>query len=260
MNGKVLIVGGSIEYYGAPLLATLAAYKTGADLVYTFVPDCNFDVSRSFYPDFIVRKFHGNYLAEDAVTDIVEFSKTCDCLLIGPGLSDRAATLRATQLILERVNIPTILDASAIQVLTKITRVPLSQPIVITPHINEFELLTSKDLENMEKVKLNAILHTLAKDLHINIVLKGAEDFITSDNGETVINTTGNAGMTVGGTGDVLAGAIASFIAQGVKPFDACKLACYFCGASGDALLKEKGFLYLAGEVASNLPATIANI
>ncbi|MBU1992983.1 NAD(P)H-hydrate dehydratase [Patescibacteria group bacterium] len=259
MNGKIMIVGGSIDYYGAPLLATLGAYKTGVDLVYTFVPDCNFDVSRSYYPDFIVRKFHGNYLAEDAVTDIVEFSKKCDVLLIGPGIGERAGTLRAIQMILERVNIPTILDSSAIHVLTKITRVPLPQPVIITPHANEFEMLTGKDLQNEDPIKKNQILHTVAKDLHINIVLKGEHDFITSDDGETVVNATGNAGMTVGGTGDVLAGMIASFIAQGARPFDACKMACFFCGAAADTLSKEKGYNYLASEVALNLPDTIAN-
>jgi len=260
MNGRVLIIGGSTEYFGAPILSTLAAYKTGSDLCYTFVPDCNFDVSRSYYPDFIVHKFRGNYLAEDAVDDIVEFSKICDCLLIGPGLGDRAATLRAIQMIIEKTNIPAVLDASAIRILTKIKEVPLPQPIIITPHYNEFELLTGKDLRSADDTKKNAILHTIAKDLHINIVLKGPEDMITSDEGITFINKTGNAGMTVGGTGDVLGGTIASFIAQGVSPFDACKLGCYFCGASADLLQKEKGHLYMASEVASKLPETIVNV
>jgi ADP-dependent NAD(P)H-hydrate dehydratase / NAD(P)H-hydrate epimerase len=260
MNGRVLIVGGSTEYFGAPVLSTLAAYKSGCDLCYTFVPDCNFDVSRSYYPDFIVHKFRGNYLAEDAVDDIVEFSKICDCLLIGPGLGDRAATLRAIQMIIEKTNIPAVLDASAIQILTKIKEVPLSQPVVITPHYNEFELLTAKDLRNTDDTKKNAILHTIAKDLHINIVLKGPEDMITSDEGITFINKTGNPGMTVGGTGDVLAGTIASFIAQGLSPVDACKAGCYFCGTGGDLLKKEKGYLYMASEVAEKLPETISNV
>jgi len=66
--------------------------------------------------------------------------------------------------------------------------------------------------------------------------------------------------MTVGGTGDVLAGTIASFIAQGLSPVDACKAGCYFCGTGGDLLKKEKGYLYMASEVAEKLPETISNV
>lgn len=75
MNGRLMIVGGSIDYYGAPLLSALGALYSGVDLVYLFVPECNFDVARSMYPDFIVRTFPGEYLDVKAIRPVVDFSK-----------------------------------------------------------------------------------------------------------------------------------------------------------------------------------------
>lgn len=254
MNGRLMIVGGSIDYYGAPLLSALGALYSGVDLVYLFVPECNFDVARSMYPDFIVRTFPGEYLDVKAIRPVVDFSKKCDAILIGPGLGEREETMEALLKLVKELEIPTVLDASAIQVFQKIKEVP-SQQIVITPHHNEFETLTGKDIKISGSMSNKVVLlRTLATDLKINIILKGPEDLIASDEGEVLKNMTGNPGMTVGGSGDVLSGFVASLMAQGAAPFAACQAATYLLGKAGDELMKQKGYNFSASDLALEIP------
>ncbi|HRY91605.1 MAG TPA: NAD(P)H-hydrate dehydratase [Candidatus Gracilibacteria bacterium] len=258
LNGKVMIVGGSADYYGAPILSALGALYSGVDLVYLFVPECNLNVSKSLYPDFIVRPFPGDYLDMKAVTPILEFSKKCDAVLLGPGLGERDETMDALHKIVKALDIPTVLDAGAIQVFHKIKEVPLNQKIVITPHHAELETLTGKDIKiNTSLAGKVVIIRTLATDLKINILLKGPQDLLASEDGEIKLNVTGNAGMTVGGSGDVLSGFVASLIAQGVTPFDACQAATYLLGKAGDELFKQKAFCYSASDLAMEIPYVV---
>jgi len=104
------------------------------------------------------------------------------------------------------------------------------------------------------------LLRTIATDLKINILLKGPVDLIASEEGEVVSNSTGNAGMTVGGTGDVLSGFVASLIAQGAAPFAACKAATYLVGKAGDNLYKQKGYGFSASDLALEIPYTVKSV
>lgn len=261
VNGKILIVGGSIDYYGAPILSALGALHSGVDLVTMFVPECNFDITRSAAPDLIVHKFPGEFLDIKAVTPILEAAKKCDVVLLGPGLGEREETMEALHKIVKSLTVTTVLDASAIQVFHRIKEVPLQQKIVITPHHNEFETLTGKDIKINTSVSNKVVLlRTLATDLKINILLKGPQDMIASEEGEIMLNTTGNPGMTVGGTGDVLAGFVTSLIAQGAAPFHACQAATYLIGKAGDELFKQKGYCYTASDLAQEIPYTVRNV
>jgi len=254
MDGRVMIVGGSAPYYGAPLLGALGALYGGADLVHLFIPECNFDVSRSLYPDFIVHSFPGDYLDMKAITPVLEFSKKCDAILIGPGLGKKEETAEALLKLVNGLEIPTVLDASAIQVFQKIHEVP-SQQIVITPHHNEFETLTGKDIKISGSLSNKVVLlRTLATDLKINILLKGPTDLIASENGDVISNSTGNSGMTVGGSGDVLSGLVTGLIGQGATPFAACQVAAWILGKSGEELMKLKGYNYSASDLAFEIP------
>lgn len=261
MNGKVLVVGGSIDYYGAPMLSGLGALYSGADLVHLFIPESNFEVSRSLYPDFIVKKFPGQYLTHSGVSEILEFSTQCDAVLIGPGMSERDVTVRAILELIEGLQIPTVLDSTAITVLQKVKEVPLSQPVVVTPHMNEFENLTGRDLrKNKDDEEIIKFVRTIAAEMKINILLKRPTDIIASNKGDIVLNETGNPGLTVGGSGDVLSGMVTSFIAQGADPFEACQLGAYLLGHTGDLLLKQKSFAYSATDIALELPFVIKNV
>lgn len=259
-NGRVMIVGGSLEYYGAPLLSALGAIYSGADLIYLFVPSCNFDVTRSLYPDFIVRQFEGDYLQPEHVSNINEFAKNCDVLLMGPGVGEKEASITAMSQIIQSSRVPLVLDAAAIFALAKTAAASYSVPLVITPHQREFERFTGKQLNPFERFEDAAIVRSIATDFQINIMLKGPTDTIVSDKGESSFNQTGNAGMTVGGSGDILSGAIASLIAQGCEPYYACELASYALGATGDQLMRQKGHFFSATDLALELPFTLNSI
>lgn len=254
-NGKVLIVGGSIDFSGAPILAGLGALYSGADLVYLYVPSSNFDVTRGMYPDFVVKKFDGEFLQEKDTDEIIAFGKECNSILIGPGIGIHEESQAAIVKILENLHIPTVLDAEAISALKKIEKFPLQQTIVITPHAREFQNLVDKDMIIDEQDSKSVILlRSISMDLQLNVLLKGPVDYVSSEEGHVETNHTGNAGMTVGGSGDVLAGVVATFLAQGSEGFDAARCAAYVVGDAGDTMKKTKGWYFSASDIATALP------
>jgi len=126
----------------------------------------------------------------------------------------------------------------------------LEQDVIVTPHQNEFSNLVDRDMKVEERDTQSMILlRSIAMDLHLNVILKGPTDLIASDEGDIVKNRTGNAGMTVGGTGDALAGIAASLLAQGNSSFAAAEIAAYICGAAGDVAYKEFGNGLTASDV-----------
>lgn len=253
-NGRVLIVGGSIDYYGAPILSGMGALYGGADLVFILVPECNFDVSRSFYPDLIIRKFPGEYFDSrgvDLLLDLAEQTRT-DCLNIGTGMGERPETQSAIKQVIHKIKIPLILDAAAVSALPK-DRVRYNHRILITPHAGEFANLIQHQFPSLfiEKVEL---VKKHAQELNVNILVKNPIDIICSSKGEVRINQTGNPGMTVGGTGDVLSGLAASFAAQGLSLFEAAEFASFVSGTAGDNLQKQKGYGFTATDLAMEIP------
>jgi NAD(P)H-hydrate epimerase len=208
-----------------------------------------------------VRKYPGEFLNTRAQELILAMAQKADVAVFGPGLGDRTETMRALKFLVEHLPIPTILDTTAIQVLEMIEKMPLKQKLIITPHHSEFEKLTGKSFKISDpsdhKVR---VIRTLAKDLGINILLKGPVDIIAGDEGQIEENSTGNAGMTVGGSGDVLSGLVAGLLAQGVAPFDACACGAYILGTCGDRLFKVKGYAYTASDLANEIPFVVKEI
>lgn len=254
-NGKVLIIGGSIDYFGAPILSAMGALYSGVDLVYLYVPECNFEAARSYLPDFIVKKYSGDYFKKSDADAIIEFGKQCDSVLIGPGLGNHEESTLAVLQILKKLKIPTVLDAQAIEAIKKIEKFPLDQSIIVTPHHNEFQHLIDREIIVKEDdTKSIILLRSVSMDLHINVLLKGHTDYISSEEGFVEKNVTGNAGMTVGGTGDVLSGMVSSFLAQGLEAFDAAKCSAFYAGKAGDYLRKTMGNNFCASDLAKALP------
>lgn len=260
-NGKALVVAGSLDFHGAAIFAAWGALNSGADLVTMVVPECNFEVSRNFSPDLIVSKYPGEYLNSRAQELVLALAKKTDVVILGPGMGEHPETMKALKHIVERLEVPTVLDASAIQVLEMLNKMPLKQSLTITPHHAEFEKLTGKPFkikdQSDHKVR---IIRTLANDLKINILLKGPIDIIAGEDGRVEENHNGNAGMTTGGSGDVLAGLVAGLIAQGLSPFDACSAGAYILGSAGDKLFKEKGYAYKASDLANEIPYIVKDI
>lgn len=258
-NGRVLIVGGSIDYFGAPILAAMGALFGGADLVTLLVPECNFKVSRSYYPDFIVRSFPGERLDARGVEMVATAAIEQDCVVMGPGMGTAVPTLEAVTALIKKIHTPLVLDTAIAQVISSQSKRENSR-IVVTPHAEEFATIFKKRLPVLLIERVNMV-KKLAKEFNVNILLKGPTDLIAApQNGDYCINQTGNAGLTSGGTGDVLAGLIGRLMAGGLSPYDGARLGTFIVGTAGDELALQKGHAFNATDLAHHLPYTIQGL
>ncbi|MCE2993605.1 MAG: NAD(P)H-hydrate dehydratase [Alphaproteobacteria bacterium] len=229
-KGKVLIIGGSHRYHGAPIFSIKAAEAAGADLIEAFVPQVHSILTKEFALNAFINSFVKDALGLKDVGAIINATKRADAMLLGIGLGKETDTLRAIKLILSDVSIPTVLDADAL--LPEIFEIERNYPLVITPHTGEYQRLFGEDATEESAIKQ-------AKKHNIYIVIKSRIDIIASPN-NLYRNHTGCPQMRVGGTGDALAGIITSYIAQGLDPFDASVSACHYYGLLGEHLAKTQ--------------------
>jgi NAD(P)H-hydrate epimerase len=253
-NGRVMVVAGSKEYSGAPALAGLGALYAGCDLVNLFVPESILDATRAYTPDFIVHGYPWDYLNSGAVEKILDYSIGQDACVIGPGLGVSDEIKRALNTLIEKLKIPIVIDADGLkQTDAELLKVANA---VITPHASEFKKVTGEKIPaNIEKrIK---IIEKWSRELSTTILLKSPVDIISSPGVRTKLNETGNPGMTVGGTGDVLAGVVGSYVSQGLNNFEAASCAAFVNGAAGDTLYQFKGYGFTASDVAKEIPYTV---
>jgi hydroxyethylthiazole kinase-like uncharacterized protein yjeF len=244
--GRVLVIGGG-AYSGAPALAALAALRAGADIVTVAAPKSVSDIIASFSPNLIVRSLSGNRLVEEDNPLILELIKKHDVVVMGMGLGNEYPTLEAVRKIVPMCR-KAVVDADALaqEVLHEGHR-----DIIVTPHAGEMKRLSGADVPEDEKKKL-AFVRDFAKDNELTVLLKGKVDII-SDGKEVRANRTGNSGMTVGGTGDVLAGLTGALFAKH-DAFSAACAAAFINGAAGDLAFEEFGYGLLATDVIDRIP------
>jgi NAD(P)H-hydrate epimerase len=257
MNGSLLVVGGNENYSGAPLLAAMGAYSVGLDLVYVAVPETVASTITSFSPSMITLKLEGERLSQHNLDQIEPFLSKVDAVAIGPGLGLEVETIKAVKILLKRVqehSLPCLLDADGLKAFTE-KKIKLKTPTVLTPHNREFKLLTGIDIKGDFKEK-GSIVKIESKKIGGVVLLKGSVDVI-SDGHRTRFNWTGNPGMTVGGTGDILSGITAGFLAQGAKAMDAAAAGAFINGSAGDEVYKKKGFHLLPEDILSEIPLVI---
>ena len=257
MFGRLLVVGGSETYHGAPALASMGAHATGVDLVYTAVPESAADGVSAISPSMIIIKLKGDRFTLKNLPQLKPFLDKVDAVAVGPGLGLDDETKKATiQLIkvAETHKLPLVIDADALKAFSEKRR-RLDVSAVFTPHSREFELLTGRKSEGKWREK-GAVVEEEAKRLGSIILLKGSVDII-SDGVHTRYNWTGNPGMTVGGTGDVLTGIIAGYISQGAEPMQAACAGAFINGAAGDMVYSEKGYHILPEDVVHFIPYVV---
>jgi ADP-dependent NAD(P)H-hydrate dehydratase len=256
-NGIVLIAGGSRKYHGAPILASMAAIRSGTDLVYTAVPRSIILAVRCFSPNIIALPLPDDKLTVGSVNRLIRMiPKKADSAAVGMGMSIAKSEALLTLIRQLKSNgTKLLLDASALipQVLKEIS----GTDTIITPHIGEYKRIFSE--ENLsgittEKERISNV-HRLAKQYDITILLKGAVDII-SDGEHVAINKIHNCAMTVGGTGDVLSGLTAGFLTK-LKPFDASILGVYFNGVAGNIVYNRIGLHMVASDLIESLPKAI---
>lgn len=252
--GRLLVVGGSETYAGAPSYVALAALRTGVDLAVVAAPERIAYAMSSFSPDLITLKLPGDHLNTSNIPQIKRVLETSTGVVIGPGLGSHRDTEAALARLFDLVHDlkkPVLLDADAIGAYGA-SKIRFDMPLVLTPHPGEFEELTGKKprIELGEKIE---DVKKAAAEKHATILLKGAVDVI-SDGTRVRLNSTGNPGMTVGGTGDVLAGIVGALISQGIDPVEASTAGAFINGAAGDIVTRQKGFHMVASDLIEHIP------
>ena len=231
-NGRVLVVGGSRDYSGAPTLAAHAAFKSGVDLVHVACPQSVALPIRSYSPDFIVHTLSEEIIIEEDVDKIVELSKNVDSVVIGCGMGKDKETASALNELVGEIKKPVVFDADALKLLDTELIKKMENDVVVTPHSAEFKALFGLDIPEELENKMEIISKTSSENKCV-VLLKGVLDII-SNGKKTRLNKTGNPGMTVGGTGDCLAGLVGGLMAKGHDGFEAACLGAYINGRAGD--------------------------
>ncbi len=235
-NGKIAVIGGSVDYTGAPALAAEAALRTGCDLVKILTSEEIEDVVSGYSENFIVESYDSDYFDRDALDQALELSDWADAVVIGPGLGNPEA--KAVREFLQETDAPVVVDADALEY---VGRSPVENA-VLTPHSGEFGML-----EDM--------LETILEKNNV-VVKKGETDVVYSADSQTEIEA-GDPAMTVGGTGDVLTGVISSLISQGLGLEEAAELGIWVNGRSGEKAAENYGKGALATDMVDLIPEVL---
>ncbi|MEM2526766.1 MAG: NAD(P)H-hydrate dehydratase [Candidatus Bathyarchaeia archaeon] len=257
--GRLLIVGGSETFSGAPTLTALAALRTGIDLVYIAAPRETAYAISSISPDLITLKLEGDHLSMRNMPIIRSYMERATAVAIGPGLGLHRETVEAVGEIIrlaEERKLPILLDADGLKAFSGFKR-RLESPAVLTPHPGEYAILTGEKLPDSLDERVEHVKRT-AEKLNAIILLKSNIDII-SDGLRIKLNFTGNPGMTVGGTGDVLSGIVAALLSQGIDPFEAAVAGAFINGAAGDFVRAEKGYHMVATDLIEWIPKIMDN-
>ena len=251
--GRILLLCGSCGYTGAAALAAMGALRVGAGLVYLGVPESIYQIEAVKLLEPIVLPLcdQNGMLSCDAVSQIAQLTPKMDAILVGPGLGRSAGTSAVVQYILSSFEGPVILDADGINQISAHKDIlrGRTSPTILTPHEGEF-LRLYKDLRSGRLESAAA----LATECNCIVVLKGHHTVITDGN-VCYVNNTGNPGMAVGGSGDVLAGIITGLVGQGISPLVAASCGVWLHGAAGDICEKEFGqYGMLPSDMLSVLP------
>ena len=232
-NGKVLVVGGSEEYVGSVFLVGKAAFRAGADWVTIASPSRIAWVLNTLSPDFVTIKLSGKHFSKKHAKTVIALAKKHDVVVIGNGIGQKSKDFIRAVIKIQNLK---VIDADAI---TSIRIQDVSNSI-LTPHKKEFEILL-KNSRLTEK--------SFQKHLSNNIILlKGRIDKIISKN-KIYLNKTGHPGMTVAGTGDVLAGLTAGILSQKKDLLQSARLSAFVSGKIGELLSQKHGYGYTASDM-----------
>ncbi len=247
--GHQLNICGSYRMFGAAVIATKAALRSGAGLVKLTIPSSAYPLAASHLTQPIfnpVYETEEGTFSSSAIAGVLKDLPWADSIVIGCGIGNNNDTAKVTEEVIKNAECPVILDADGINSLNQRISIirDIKAPIVLTPHPGEMARLISRQVAEIQADRINTA-KAFAKENKIILVLKGANTVVT-DGYSVFVNTTGNPGMAMGGSGDMLSGMLGAFAAQGMKPLDAAKAAVYIHGLCGDLCarsLSERGML-----------------
>ena len=262
--GHLSIVGGSLGKSGAVIMASLGAYKTGAGLVSACIPESINAAFESNIPEAMSYplKDQNGFISQEASVDMLNFVSDKTAVSFGMGLGITEDTKYITEQIVS-TDRPLVIDADGLNCLSGSVDLlkNRTKSTIITPHPKEFARLINKTTKDVIENRLE-LVKNFAKEYSTIVVLKMADTIISDTNGKIYINTSGNQGMAVGGSGDVLSGMIGSFLSQGYNAIDACKYGVFLHGLSAD-LAYKKGSSYesmMPGDIINNINEAIKSV
>lgn len=264
--GLLLVIGGSEFYTGSPALSAMAGFRAGVDMVRIIAPRRAADIIASFSPNLSTSPLHGERLCQEHLSNLVSQTKAAQevangkaAVVIGGGLGRSSETKEAVAQYLSQIDIPAVIDADAIHAVAGKPELLRGKKFLLTPHAYEFFILTGKQVQGCKDKARMELVKTEASRLKTTILLKGKTDLISD--GKTIAqNSTGNPCLTVGGTGDTLAGIAAAFLARGLSCFEAASAAAYINGKAGEMAAKRLGEGMLATDLIEAIPEVISKL
>lgn len=264
--GHVFVIAGSPQYSGAAVLCAEAALHSGSGLVTLGIPKSLNSAIIKIKPKEVMTlplpETMNGVLGASSYKKIEEFIKHADILAIGPGLGLDGSTKALIRKVIINTAKPLVIDADGLNALTDhldILRIPepVSRIPILTPHPGEMSRLTGINAKKIQQQRKN-IAKSFSKGYNCITVLKGYQTVVADPKEKVYINKTGNPGMATAGSGDVLTGIIASFLGQGLEPFDAAKYGVYIHGLAGDLAAKEKTQICLiASDIIDKIPDAV---
>lgn len=261
--GTVLVIGGSYEMPGAAYMASSAAVNSGAGIVKVAFPDAAYPAIASKTVEQVLVPLESNEngrISRNALSRIDKELKSCSAVVLGCGMGVDGDTEEVARYVIENSPVPIILDADGINAVKDNIDIleRAKSAVILTPHPGEMARLAKCSVSEIQANR-GAVVKNFVSAHKSVLVLKGASTLVgTTDNEELYINTTGNPGMASGGSGDVLSGLIASFVAQGLSPFDASVSGVYIHGEAGDTVSEKYSMMgNSASKILKQIPITL---
>ena len=264
--GSVAVVAGSVGMTGAAFLTAHSALRSGAGRVTLGVPASLNDILEIKLTEAMTRPLpevrKHRCLSLRALGEVTDLLQKKDCLALGPGLGRHRETVELIRRVAIAAQIPLVLDADGLNAFAGSVDI-LGQrgaPTILTPHLGEFARLTRAQIADIAADPI-AAASQFAADYQVVVVLKGAPTVIAGPDGWVMVNPSGNPGMATAGSGDVLAGVIAGFVAQGLGCPEAAHLGVYIHGRAGDLARDELGeWGLLAADIAAGVPHAMVDV
>ncbi len=254
--GHSLLIAGSYGKMGAAVLAARACLHSGTGLLTCYLPKCGYVVMQTAVPEAMVLTDEN----ENMLTQLPDEIEKYDAIGIGPGIGTSEPTQRLISFMVRRYQKPLVIDADGLNCISMHPELLKQLPpfSIITPHPKEFDRLTHHHENDFERIEA---AREMARSHKIIVVLKGHHTLVAMPGGSAWFNSTGNAGMAKGGSGDVLTGIITSFVAQRYEPVAAALLGVYLHGCAGDAAAVSLGETFiLPSELIGYLPAAFSSL